>query len=273
MGSEEQRAISADVPDGSVMRMGSSLAPLEAGALPWPELDPNLAAVEPRPDTLWSPVKGTDSLARMTVAEAARTRTRRTHMTRLTITSVTAALAAAALLVGCGGDDGADTADVAAEYTVVRDATLAPGDPVPAPTGEVVLTITGAISTTNTDGALELDLELLESLQLVEYTTSDLQAEGGDATFTGVLLEDVLALAGAEDSTTLTATALNDYRVDIPTADLEFAVMVATSVNGERMPVERYGPTRIVYPYGSGELDPAVYDPRWIWQLASIEVI
>jgi hypothetical protein len=193
-------------------------------------------------------------------------------MTRLTITSVTAALAAAALLVGCGGDDAADTAGESAEYTVVRDATLAPGDAVPAPAGDVVLTLTGAIGTTNADGALEFDLELLESLQLIEYTTSDLQAEGGDATFTGVLLEDVLALAGAEGATNLTATALNDYSVDIPVVDLGHAVMVATSVNGERMSVERYGPTRIVYPYASGELDPAVYDPRWIWQLASIEV-
>jgi hypothetical protein len=194
-------------------------------------------------------------------------------MTRRTITSVTAALAAAALLVGCGGgEDGSDTTEDSPEYTVVRDATLAPSDTVPAPTGEVVLTITGAISTTNADGALEFDLELLESLQLIEYTTSDLQAEGGDATFTGVLLEDVLALAGAEGATNLTATALNDYSVDIPTVDLEHAVMVATSVNGERMSVERYGPTRIVYPYESGDLDPTVYDPRWIWQLASIEV-
>lgn len=192
-------------------------------------------------------------------------------MTRLTFTSVTAAFAAAVLLVACGGDDDADTAETG-EYAVLRDATLVPGDTVPAPTGDVVLTLTGAITTTNADGALEFDLELLESLQLVEYTTSDLQAEGGDATFTGVLLEDVLALAGTDGATNLSATALNDYRVDIPVVDLDHAVMVATRVNGERMSVERYGPTRIVYPYASGELDHAVYDPRWIWQLASIEV-
>jgi hypothetical protein len=187
-------------------------------------------------------------------------------------TTVAAALTTAVLLAGCGGGDGSTSSEETSTYTVVRDARIAPGDTIPAPTGEVVLTLTGAIDTTNADGALEFDMELLESLELVEYTTSDLQAEGGDATFTGVLLEDVLALAGAEESTTLTATALNDYSVDIPTEDLEHAVMVATSVNGERMTVERYGPTRIVYPYASGELDPATYDPRWIWQLATIDV-
>jgi hypothetical protein len=195
-----------------------------------------------------------------------------TSMSASRLTAAVAVLTTAALLVGCGGDDRSDTSEESAAYTVVRAATLSPGDSVPAPTGDVVLTITGAIGTTNADGALEFDMELLESLDLIEYTTSDLQAEGGDATFTGVLLEDVLALAGAEESTTLTATALNDYSVDIPTEDLEYAVMVATSVNGERMSVERYGPTRIVYPYASGDLDPTVYDPRWIWQLASIAV-
>jgi hypothetical protein len=200
-------------------------------------------------------------------------------MKRLTTTSATAALAAAftaaALLAGCGGGGdggGSDAAEGSSSYTVVREATIAPGDTIPAASGDVILTISGAIGATNADGVLEFDMELLESLQLVEYTTSDLQAEGGDATFTGVLLEDVLALAEADESTTLTATALNDYSVDIPTEDLEHAVMVATSVNGERMSVERYGPTRVVYPYASGDLDPAVYDPRWIWQLATIAV-
>jgi hypothetical protein len=193
-------------------------------------------------------------------------------MTRLTATSVTAVLAASALLAACGGDDTSNAPEDSAAYTVVREATLTPGDTIPAPTGDVVLTITGAISTTNVDDTLAFDMDLLESLELVEYSTSDLQAEGGDATFIGVLLEDVLALAGAEDATTLTATALNDYSVDIPTEDLEYAVMVATTVNGERMSVERYGPTRIVYPYENTDLDPAIYDPRWIWQLASIAV-
>ncbi len=36
--------------------------------------------------------------------------------------------------------------------------------------------------------------------------------------------------------------------------------------------MERYGPTRVVYPTDQFDLDPVVYDPRWIWQLTSIEV-
>lgn len=187
------------------------------------------------------------------------------------ITTAVAALALTATLAACGGSDDGTNADAAA-YDVVAEASIEPGDEVPAPTGDVVLTLTGNISVTNAGDALELDMETLESLQVIEYETPDLQAEGGVVTFSGVLLSDLLDLAGAEDPTTLVSTALNDYSVDIPAADLEHAVMIATRVNGERMTVERYGPVRVVYPYSTEDLDPAIYDPRWIWQLASIDV-
>ena len=47
-------------------------------------------------------------------------------------------------------------------------------------------------------------------------------------------------------------------------------MLIATSVDGERMSVEKYGPLRIVYPTEDVTLDPTVYDPRWIWQLTGI---
>ena len=191
-------------------------------------------------------------------------------------TTLIAAMIAGTLLASCGGDDGTaattTVSTVAPAYDVIRPATLAPGDEIPAPTGDVVLTLTGAITNTNVGDTLVLDMDLLESLQLVEYTTPDDQAEGTDSTFRGVLLSDLVALSGATDATNLHTIALNDYAVDIPAADLEHAVMVATSVNGERMTVERYGPTRIVYPYATDDLEPAIYDPRWIWQLATIDI-
>jgi hypothetical protein len=38
------------------------------------------------------------------------------------------------------------------------------------------------------------------------------------------------------------------------------------------MSVANYGPLRIVYPTTGYDLDPTVYDPRWIWQLSAIEL-
>ena len=192
---------------------------------------------------------------------------------RRTAAVLTATLTAITLAAGCGSDDSStETAPTA--YTEVRDATFDMTEGFGSPTGPVVLTIGGNISESNTeDGTLELDIDQLESLPLVEYETPDLQAEGGVVTFSGVLLTDLLDAVGARDITSLHTTALNDYSIDIPASDLDHAVMVATRVNGERMSVERYGPTRIVYPYGTENLDPVEYDPRWIWQLAEIDVV
>lgn len=175
-------------------------------------------------------------------------------------------------LVACGSDNIVD--DVVDAYTIISNAEIEAGDTVPTPSGEVVLTISGAISNTNVDDTLQFDIDTLEQLQVVEYSVDDQQAEGAVVTFQGVLLSDVLAIAGIDESATnLNTIALNDYAIDIPLTDaLDYPVMIATSVNGERMTIERYGPTRIIYPYESFELDPVIYDPRWIWQLAEIIV-
>jgi hypothetical protein len=159
-------------------------------------------------------------------------------------------------------------------YKRVTEATLSAGDAVPAPTGEVILTFRGNVGTTNVDNTLQFDMDTLEKLGLVEYSVNDVQAEGKVVTFQGVLLKDLLAVAKIPaGTTTLHMIALNDYAVDFPAADAEqFPVMLATKVDGQRMTVEHYGPTRIVYPTDTFKLDPAQYDPLWIWQLATIEV-
>jgi hypothetical protein len=147
-------------------------------------------------------------------------------------------------------------------YTRVSEATLKAGDAVPAPTGEVVLTIRGNISNKNVDDTLQFDMETLEKLGLVEYSVNDYQAEGKVVTFRGVLLRDLFALAGVPEGTeNVLMNALNDYQIEFPVADVDaYPVVLATSVDGERMTVERYGPTRVVYPADNYEMDPAVFD-------------
>lgn len=176
------------------------------------------------------------------------------------------------VLVACGTDSRVD--EISDAYTVLSEAEIVVGDAVPVPSSDVVLTISGAINNTNVDDSLQFDIETLEQLSVVEYSVDDQQAEGEVVTFQGVLLSDILALAGISDNTTnLNTIALNDYAIDIPLSDaLDYPVLVATSVNGERMSIERYGPTRIIYPYESFDLDPVIYDPRWIWQLNEIVV-
>lgn len=180
-------------------------------------------------------------------------------------------IALTALLGACGSDS--EPAETAA-YSSVAAATISAGDAVPAPTGDVILTISGDISNPNVGDTLQFDMETLEALGLVEYSVDDYQAEGRIASFTGVLASHVLEVAGAaEGATDLRTVALNDYEVEIPLADVtDYPVMIATRVDGKRMPVDAYGPTRIIYPSSSFDLDDAVYGPRWIWQLKLIEV-
>ena len=178
-----------------------------------------------------------------------------------------------AFLAGCSaGSTGAPSAtESAASYAVVSAATLAPGDVIPSPTGPVILTVTGTVS--GATQAVPFDLATLESLGLVEYSVNDDVAEGRTAMFRGVLLDRLLAVVGMGDGTTLHMVALNDYAVDIPATDAgAFPVLLATSVDGARMPIDKYGPIRVIYPTDDDALDPTVYDPRRIWQLKSIEV-
>lgn len=191
-----------------------------------------------------------------------------------------AVLASSLLLLtlpGCGAEPRARAAAPAADHTVVTTGTLRPGQAIPAPTGTVVLTLRGAITRHNgPDGTLRFDMRTLERIGLAEWTGSDAVATGRTRVrFRGVLLRRLLQVAGARPGArTLRAAALNDYKVTIPIADAtRLPVLLATTADGRRMSVARYGPTRVVYPFGKVPgLQPTVYDPRSIWQVASIEV-
>jgi hypothetical protein len=113
----------------------------------------------------------------------------------------------------------------------------------------------------------------LERLRLVSFDADDSIAKGGTVRFAGVLLRDVLGLAGVTDYRQLVTLALNDYEVVIPRSDVDaYPVLVATTADGSRMEVERYGPLRVVYPNLGVSFPRSTYDQRWIWQLVSIEV-
>lgn len=180
------------------------------------------------------------------------------------------------VLAGCGtetADGEARVESPALTRTGERtEAALQPGDKVPAPAGKVVLVLRGG-TTTNVGHELRLDLDQLDALESVEYTVDDTLATGRRVTFSGPLVRTVLELAGAEDATVMHVEALNDYAVDVPVSDADdLPLLLATRMDGKRMSVARYGPTRFVYPTEGYGLDPAVYEPRWIWQLRSIEV-
>lgn len=141
-----------------------------------------------------------------------------------------------------------------------------------APTGTVVLTLTGQLRTPNAGKDARFDMAMLERLPQTSFTTrTPWYAQARQ--FTGPLLRDVLRAAGAH-GTTLRARALNDYRVDIPFQDTQrFDIIVARLLDGAPMPVRDRGPLFVIYPFDSqSELRNAIYYTRSAWQLRSIEV-
>jgi hypothetical protein len=140
------------------------------------------------------------------------------------------------------------------------------------PTGEVLLTVTGAISATNEGDAAVFDFDMLKAVGEVTFSTSTPWTEGKQD-FTGVPLEALLRVVGATGST-LTSKAINDYAVDIPASDaVTNGPIIAYLLNGEPMSVREKGPLWVVYPYDSkDEYRAEVYYSRSIWQLTSIDV-
>lgn len=160
----------------------------------------------------------------------------------------------------------------AAAATIALAAGPGLADGFAAPSGEVILTLGGAVGQTNADGALRLDRALLETLPQHEFSTATIWTEGV-VTFRGVLLRDLLQAADAQGST-ITLTALNDYSISMPAADATGeAPLLAYLMNGAAMPVRDKGPVWLVYPYDSSSAfrTEKTY-ARSIWQLDRIEV-
>ncbi len=178
-----------------------------------------------------------------------------------------AMILAVLLLSACNAQD-----TVAVE--TVAPATLKPGDAIPAPTGEVVLTISGKISNTNAENMLLLDIATLEKMGLVKYTVTD-PSLNEQFTYTGVLLADLLKVIGAApDATLVHMTALDEYEVDVEIAETEkWPVLLATQTAGSYMPIESNGPTRIIFPFDDiSEVDIPKYSDLAIWNLVTMEI-
>lgn len=155
--------------------------------------------------------------------------------------------------------------------------TLAPaalGDEtqLPPPDSEVILTIAGQITRTNLEFRAVFDETMLSGLPSTTLETTTAVTDGVKR-FDGFLMRDLLAHVGAEGQT-VTATALNDYVVNIPIDDFErFDVLVATHMDGEPLLPSDKGPLWIVYPRDNqAELQDIRYDYRWVWQLVRLDV-
>jgi len=141
------------------------------------------------------------------------------------------------------------------------------------PTGKVLLTVTGKVASGNgPDGTAAFDMALLERLPRHSFTTKT-PWYAKPRKFTGVLLRDLLGAVGTSPAR-LNATALNDYRVEIPLDDVARGnAMLAYLLDEQPMSVRDKGPLVIIYPFDDKpELRNAVHYSRAIWQLRALDI-
>lgn len=143
---------------------------------------------------------------------------------------------------------------------------------LPKPAGKVLLTISGKIENTNTEGKAMLDIASLEKLGMVSFQTAS-PWYNGRTTFTGIPMQKLMDYVGAKGSV-VTVTALNDYTTVIPLSDFKkYNVILAVKINGKYMRVRDKGPLFIVYPYDSKpELNNQVFYSRSAWQVSKMSI-
>ncbi len=146
-------------------------------------------------------------------------------------------------------------------------------DSLPAPSGEVMLKIRGALSKPNVGDEVQLDRALLESLPSIQYSTHTPWAEGLQS-FTGVRLSVLLDHVGST-STSFKAIGLDDYKFTVTDIDWgKYPVMVAYRHNGESISVRKLGPLRIMFPFDEyPELLTHKNESSAVWQLLEIDLL
>lgn len=129
-----------------------------------------------------------------------------------------------------------------------------------------------AVTITSPSGSVTFDRTQLEAMDMVSIKTKTPWNEGV-VDFEGVPLAQLLEKANAKGDTT-TVIALNDYSVDIPTADFaEFGAILAVKRNGAYMPVDDQGPFFVIYPFDSNPvLQGQPYYGRAVWQVKELTV-
>mgnify|MGYP002682763373 FL=1 len=141
------------------------------------------------------------------------------------------------------------------------------------PAGKVVLTVTGAITETNSDKGFELDMAMLEGIGTKLYEGTDPWL--GKKKYTGVVIADILKFAGApKDVAEVIVIAKDGKKVTLKAEDVDkYAIMLATQDAGKAIGSGLGGPVKLVFPYTTHpELEKMYPKDDWNWFVVTLEV-
>jgi len=145
-------------------------------------------------------------------------------------------------------------------------------EPLPPPSGKVILTVSGDIPVANVGESAQFDLDGLRALGLTTIETTTVWTEGKQV-FQGVSLKDLLARLNVTTGE-IKARAINDYSVIIPVTDaVEGGPIIAYLLNGDIMTIRDKGPLWVIYPFDSApRYRTEVIYSRSVWQLDRLEI-
>ncbi|MBP0591563.1 molybdopterin-dependent oxidoreductase [Paraburkholderia sp. LEh10] len=138
----------------------------------------------------------------------------------------------------------------------------------------LALDVKGKISKTNDADHTVFHFSEAQILALPVHTISTSTTWTAKSTFTGPLLADILKTVGAYGDQ-IEIHTLDDYTYTIPVSDTSrYGVIVAYSMNGERLQVSDFGPLFLIYPRDQfpGELAGASADAKFVWQIKALIV-
>lgn len=144
---------------------------------------------------------------------------------------------------------------------------------VPQPTGDVILTITGAVALTNVDGGFAMDEAMLRALPQVEYFVTDPWM--GDNTYGGVLLSTVLEYVGFPLGAELVVTvASDDKEVPVKIADmLAYPILLVMDDADGALISALGGPVKLAFPYNAYPGLEDLYTPEaWNWYVVELRI-
>lgn len=158
-----------------------------------------------------------------------------------------------------------------------------------APSGPVILTVTGKIAQTNRgpfnpdqdllfkntqvtfDRAASFDLAMIEALGM-RTLQADYPQAGPLHIFEGPLLRDVLKAAGAGGSV-VKVSALDGYTQEIPMRELEqWPIILAVKRDGAYLALGGFGPSWVAFPRRDIPALADRNDDKWVWGIVHIAV-
>jgi len=141
--------------------------------------------------------------------------------------------------------------------------------PLPAPTGDVILKVTGDLTLPNVGEECHFDADQLDQYAIKQVIDDPWMGDGLE--YRGLTLAKVWELCGGSDEAgAMVLVAEDGMTVEIAAADLkEWPIMLAYQVGGQDLIKDLGGPVKLVFPAEARE---TYLDEQWMWWVAEVQI-